>query len=271
VPRGHAIECRINAESPAAGFAPAPGRIERYIEPGGPGIRIDSAAYAGWNIGSDYDSLIGKLIAWGSDRDEARRRMLRALGEYQIDGVPTTVPFFALLLEDPAFVEATYSTAFVEDFTRRRQLEIQTAYDEAAGGPQVSGGAAVTDAAAPLDAADLAVEVNEKLFRVRVFGLPGGTAGPSRRAPTFRTSKGVAFGGPSIPAPMHGIVAEIKVQPGDNVSDGQVVAVIEAMKMMNEVVAHRAGTVSTVDVRAGETVESGMALITFAEPSAPSV
>ncbi|MBV8461220.1 MAG: acetyl-CoA carboxylase biotin carboxylase subunit, partial [Candidatus Eremiobacteraeota bacterium] len=229
VPRGHAIECRINAESPAAGFAPAPGRIARYIEPGGPGIRIDSAAYAGWTIGSDYDSLIGKLIAWGSDRDEARRRMLRALDEYQIEGVPTTAPFLRLLLDDPAFVDATYSTASVEDFMRRRQSEIENVYDAAAARPQVSGVTASTEDTAASDAADLAVEVNEKLFRVRVFGLPAGTAGPSRRAPSFRSSKPVAFGGPSIAAPMHGIVAEIKVQPGDNVRDGQVVAVIEAM------------------------------------------
>ncbi|MBV8263862.1 MAG: ATP-grasp domain-containing protein [Candidatus Eremiobacteraeota bacterium] len=266
VPRGHAIECRINAESPAAGFAPAPGRIARYIEPGGPGIRIDSAAYAGWTIGSDYDSLIGKLIAWGSDRNEARRRMLRALGEYQIEGVPTTAPFLRLLLDDPAFVDATYSTASVEDFVHRRQAEIQNVYESEASRPQASDGATHAESTAPSDATDLAVEVNEKLFRVRVFGLPAGTTGPSRRAPSFRSSKPVAFGGPAIAAPMHGNVAEIKVQPGDNVRDGQVVAVIEAMKMMNEVVAHRAGTVASVDVRAGETVESGMALLTFAEP-----
>ena len=111
--------------------------------------------------------------------------------------------------------------------------------------------------------ADVAVEVNDKLFRVRVFGLPA-TAG-AKRASTFRGPKAVGYGGAHVAAPMHGIVAEIKVQPGDDVVDGQVVAVIEAMKMMNEVVAHRAGKVALINVHAGETVETGAPLIAFAE------
>jgi acetyl-CoA/propionyl-CoA carboxylase biotin carboxyl carrier protein len=263
--RGHAIECRINAESPAAGFAPAPGRIDRYREPGGPGIRIDGAAFAGWRISSDYDSLIGKLIAWGSDREEARRRMLRALDEYVIEGVPTTVPFFRLLLADPAFVQGAYSTASVDDFTHRCDAAIAAAYGVT---PRGGTDSANPDEAIELPSADLAVEVNDKLFRVRVYGLPATSSGAPRRAPRFRGAKEVAYGGASIAAPMHGIVAEIKVRSGDVVSDGQVVAVIEAMKMMNEVIAHRDGTVATVDVRVGDTVESGMALVTFsATPS----
>jgi acetyl-CoA/propionyl-CoA carboxylase biotin carboxyl carrier protein len=268
VPRGHAIECRINAESPAASFAPAPGRIDRYAEPGGPGIRIDSAAYAGWRISSDYDSLIGKLIAWGADREEARRRMLRALGEYLIEGLPTTVPFFRLLLKDPGFVEGAYATDSVDDFIRRCGAQIAAVYDAMPAPPAGTTAPARSGEAVEGSPADLAVEVNDKLFRVRVYGLPAGAGGPSLRAPAFRGAKTVAYGGASILAPMHGIVAEIKVRPRDSVSDGQVVAVIEAMKMMNEVVAHRAGTVATVNVRIGDTVESGMPLVTFDE--APS-
>ena len=262
VPRGHAIECRINAESPAAGFSPMPGRIDTYTAPGGPGIRIDSAAYAGWRIGSDYDSLIGKLIAWGADREEARRRMIGALHEYQIEGLSTTIPFFRLLLDDTVFAHAAYSTASIDDFMRLHHEEVAALEQSATVSTMQTRGEEMADVADP---ADLAVEVNDKLFRVRVYGLPVASAGPSRRPPRFRGSKTVAYGGAAIPAPMHGIVADIKVKAGDEVQDGQVVAVIEAMKMMNEVIAHRSGTIRTVDVRTGDTVESGAPLVTFTD------
>ncbi len=262
VPRGHAIECRINAESPPNAFAPAPGLIQRYVEPGGPGIRVDGAAFAGWRIGSDYDSLIAKLIAWGADREEARERMLRALREYDIEGVVTTIPFYRLLLADPAFVSAAYSTATVDEFIRAHELRISSVY---AGPSSKPSGTSEPYGVADAGPADVAVEVNDKLFHVRVFGLPAASAGTARPAPRFRTSSNVAYGGPAVAAPMHGIVAEIKVQPGDVVSDGQVVAIIEAMKMMNEVIAHRSGRVASISAKPGDTVETGAPLVIFAE------
>jgi acetyl-CoA/propionyl-CoA carboxylase, biotin carboxylase, biotin carboxyl carrier protein len=258
-PRGHAIECRVNAEAPLSGFVPSPGRIARYVEPGGPGIRIDGAAYAGATIGSDYDSLVAKLIAWGSDRDEARRRMLRALGEYVIEGIETTIPFYQSLLADPSFVNADYSTATVDAFVRERREALAVAYHNQRGDSDHARGPSTGQRPA-----ELTVEVNDKQFRVRVFGLEGQGAG-APRARTFERARGVALGGASIEAPMHGIVAEIRVKPGEHVETGQVVAVVEAMKMMNEVIAQRAGTLQTVHVEAGQTVEAGTPLASFVE------
>ncbi|HXW50616.1 MAG TPA: acetyl-CoA carboxylase biotin carboxylase subunit [Candidatus Acidoferrales bacterium] len=258
VPRGHAIECRINAESPVAAFAPSPGRIARYLEPGGPGIRIDGAAFAGATIGSDYDSLVAKLVSWGADREEARRRMLRALGEYAIDGIETTIPFYRLLLEDEGFRSGAYSTAMVEAFVKDRAAELDAAYSS--GAP--------ANAASPAERpADLTVEVNDRQFRVRVFGMPNaGAALP--RARSYQRSRGVSHGGSDVVAPMHGIIAEIRVQPGEKIEPGQVVAVVEAMKMMNEVIAQRAGAVQSVHVVAGQTVEAGTPLVSFANERA---
>jgi acetyl-CoA/propionyl-CoA carboxylase, biotin carboxylase, biotin carboxyl carrier protein len=243
--RGHAIECRINAESPPAAFAPRPGRISRYIEPGGPGIRVDAAAFSGWEIGSDYDSLIAKLIAWGSDREEARERMLRALAEYKIEGVQTTIPFYRLLLADRSFIEQKYTTTTVDAFVKANERVLADMY-ESDGMP-----------------AEVTVEVNEKQFRVRVFGLEGRTQRLPAQPRKYRTRRQVEYGGAAVVAPMHGIVAEVRVAPGDHIQSGHVVAVIEAMKMMNEVVAHRAGTVHAVHGKAGQTVEAGSVLVSL--------
>ncbi len=114
---GHAIECRINAEDPFKNFMPTPGKIEEYRTPGGPGIRIDSHVYAGYEVPKYYDSLIAKLIAWGRNRDEAIARMKRALQEYKIVGVKTTIPFFEKLLEHPDIIKGNYSTKFLENFS----------------------------------------------------------------------------------------------------------------------------------------------------------
>ena len=255
--RGHAIECRINAESPAAGFTPSPGCISAYREPGGPGIRVDGAAFAGWTIGSDYDSLVAKLIAWGVDRKEARSRMLRALAEYVIVGVETTIPFYGLLLADGIFVRGDYSTATVDSFVRDHGRVISSAY---------SGMEQATprdDGPTDESPAALTVEVNDKQYRVTVYGLPAAGGGARRRASKYGRQKSVAYGGSAITAPMHGIIAEIRVKAGDAVADGQVVAVIEAMKMMNEVIAHRAGSVATINVLAGDTIETGSPIITL--------
>lgn len=270
-PHGHAIECRVNAEAPAQSFAPSPGLIDRYREPGGPGIRIDGAAFAGWKIGSDYDSLVAKLVAWGSDREEARIRMLRALAEYSIGGIQTTIPFYRLLLSSPEFTRGDYATTTVESFVQRNAealgsaggATLQSPATGTTGATTHSPPTRVTDAT---DVADVTVEVNDKQFRVRVFGLEGRPAAAAR-ARKYQSARRAFAGGASIVAPMHGIVAEIRVAPGDEIASGQVVAVVEAMKMMNEIIAHRPGTVAAINVKTGETVEAGSSLIFLEERS----
>ena len=253
-PRGHAVECRINAESPALDFRPSAGLITRFDLPAGPGVRVDTAAFAGYAIPQDYDSLIAKLVVWGQDREEARLRMLRALDEVSIEGVDSTVPFLRLLLRDCRFVDGTYATSTVDAFVRERWRELAAAYPE-------PGLISADNGSAPTE---LDVDVNGKRFAVRVHGRPNPAfIGGAVRSLKFRPPKRVDRHRSAVESPMHGIVAEIKVAPGDEVSDGQIIAVVEAMKMMNEIVAHRAGKVRSVDVGPGDAVEAGTGLITF--------
>ncbi len=121
--KGHAIECRINAENPAKGFMPNPGTISGYLAPGGFGVRVDSHVYQDYTIPPYYDSMIGKLICWGRDRNEARRRMYRALKEYVVTGVETTIPFHQAIVEDEVFMSGNFNTGFIEDFYKRKGLE----------------------------------------------------------------------------------------------------------------------------------------------------
>jgi acetyl-CoA/propionyl-CoA carboxylase biotin carboxyl carrier protein len=266
-PRGHAIECRLNAEAPGRDFAPAPGRIVRYVEPGGPGIRVDGAAFAGWEIGADYDSLIAKLVAWGADREEARTRMLRALREYLVDGVETTIPLYQLLIADPAFRSGEYTTATVAEFLEHHAAALREP-ESAGAGPSASSPSAG-------GVQTLTVEVEGKRFTVTVAGLqsrapaaPGasGRVAPMQGAPR---AEGGHQGHLAVTSPMHGIVAELRVKPGDAVVPGQVVAVIEAMKMMNEVTARAPGVVLSVAAQVGQTVERGTTLVTLGDGSRP--
>ncbi|MBC5827545.1 MAG: acetyl-CoA carboxylase biotin carboxylase subunit [Candidatus Eremiobacteraeota bacterium] len=258
--RGHAIECRINAESPAHEFRPSAGTITHYRAAGGPGVRVDSAAFAGATIPPDYDSLISKLCVWGENRQEARQRMLRALDESVVTGVETTIPFSRWLLEQPAFVSGHYDTSTVEELVRARSGAVAAAFaetpDAALQAPRSGDGAGPEP---------LTVEVDGRRFTVRVYGAQA-SSGPAQKANSrFKSPKKAAQSGTSVPAPMHGLVAEIRVGPGDAVVDGQVVAIIEAMKMMNEVVAHQAGIVGSVVVKLGDTVNAGASLLNFAE------
>ena len=118
--RGHAIECRINAEDPERGFMPAPGQINGYVAPGGYGVRVDSHVYSGYTIPTYYDSMIAKLICWAPNREQARRRMYRALKEYVITGVKTTLPFYQDIIEDPVFTKGKFDTGFLEDYQNRK-------------------------------------------------------------------------------------------------------------------------------------------------------
>jgi acetyl-CoA/propionyl-CoA carboxylase biotin carboxyl carrier protein len=249
--RGHAIEVRINAEDPARNFRPAPGTLTSYAEPGGFGVRVDSAAYAGMTITADYDSLIAKLIVWGRDRDEARLRLGRALDEYRIAGVPTTLPLLRALVDYPPVVATAYGTQTLEPFAATL-----AAPDGAGDAPA---------APAPADDGTIRVEVNERLFRVRFVDLPlaRGAVRPSPGAKGGTPRGGGAVQGNDVLAPMHGVVVELPRAAGADVAAGDVVAVIEAMKMMNEIRAHRAGRIAAVHVVPGATVEARARLVTL--------
>ena len=257
--RGHAIEVRVNAEDPAQNFRPAPGVVERYKEPGGFGVRVDSAAYPGCEITPDYDSMIAKLIVRGRDREETLARLGRAIDEYVITGVPTTLPLLRALVDFGPVRDASYGTATLEPF----------AATLAAAG---SNGA--IPALRPVTDDDtVRVEVNGRLFSVRFVDLPlprgvaaprragGAKALPKKGGPARASS---AAAGNDVISPMHGVVVEIPIATGAKVAEGDVVAVIEAMKMMNEIRAHRSGSVATIHVAPGATVEARTPLITLA-------
>ena len=260
---GFAIEGRVNAEDPADNFRPAPGTITAYKEPGGLGVRVDSAAYPGYTISPDYDSMIAKLIVWAPTRAQAIARLARAIDEYQIEGVPTTLPLLRALCDEPSVQNASYGTATLEQFASSKfQTPSSASLSMVTLG---SGGGAETSTPQ-----ELRVEVNDKLYKVRVFDLPErGAATPTkngagRLAPSAAgKKKTTSASGNAVVSPMHGVVVEMKVAAGDAIAEGQVVAIVEAMKMMNEIRAHKAGTVSTVHAKAGDTVEARAALITI--------
>jgi acetyl-CoA/propionyl-CoA carboxylase biotin carboxyl carrier protein len=258
--RGHAIEVRVNAEDPAQGFRPAPGTIVSYAEPGGLGVRVDAAARAGTTISADYDSMIAKLIVWAPTRAAAQARLRRAIDEYRIAGVPTTLGFLRALNETEAVKSGHYGTATLEAFA-------------ATWSPAAAAESAPEAPASATPSDDVVrVEVDGKLFRVRLLDRPAASAAsgtgsalappPKRSGP--RASNGRAPSGNDVVSPMHGAIVELSVAAGDEVAEGQVVAVIEAMKMMNEIRAHRAGSVATVHVQKGTTVEAFAPLVTLA-------
>jgi acetyl-CoA/propionyl-CoA carboxylase biotin carboxyl carrier protein len=259
--RGHAIEVRVNAEDPAQNFRPAPGTISAYREPGGLGVRVDAAAALGTTISPDYDSMIAKLIVWAPDRAAARARLRRAIDEYAIGGVPTTLGFLRALNDEPTVADGTYGTATLEAFA--------ATWAPANG---LAAGPGAESAAASSAADDVTrVEVNGKLFAVRLIDRPAARGGPAParrpavpKAPAGRAKNGRVASGNDIVSPMHGVVVEISAAAGDDVEQGQVVAVIEAMKMMNEIRAHRAGSVSEVVATVGSTVEANAPLLKLA-------
>jgi acetyl-CoA/propionyl-CoA carboxylase, biotin carboxylase, biotin carboxyl carrier protein len=252
--RGHSIEVRINAEDPSQNFRPAPGTLTRYEEPGGFGVRVDSAAFPGFTITPDYDSMIAKLIVWGRDRNESLERLGRAIDEYRISGVPTTLPLLRALVDFAPVVDASYSTQTLEPFAASLGA---AAGVEADTGPLTG---------LPLDDS-IRVEVNDKLFRVRFVDLPMSARGarqPGKAISKPGAARKATAQGNDIVAPMHGVVVELPLPEGASVASGDVVAVIEAMKMMNEIRAHKDGTIAKLHVPTGTTVEARTPLITLA-------
>jgi acetyl-CoA/propionyl-CoA carboxylase, biotin carboxylase, biotin carboxyl carrier protein len=249
--RGWAIECRINAEAAHKKFAPAPGAITSYREPAGPGVRVDSGVEAGSEVTPMYDPMVAKLIVWDVDREHATRRMLRALDEYEIGGLTTLIPFHKALLASRQWIDGETCRDLMED----RDWLKTTAPAEAA--PP-----AEAESAAELVARDYKVEVSGKLFDVKVIGeAAAGVAAPAGgKKPPKRERKAGGGGGSSsesLVSPLQGTVFKVAVEQGAEVAEGDLICVIEAMKMENEIVAHRAGKVTSLKVTEGAAVSSG--------------
>jgi acetyl-CoA/propionyl-CoA carboxylase biotin carboxyl carrier protein len=268
--RGHAIECRINAEDPANGFRPSPGLITKFNRPDGFGVRVDAGYDAGLEVSQYYDNLTAKLVTWGNDREIARRRMLRALGEFEIEGVRTTIPAQMALLAEPAFIEAKHSTKWLEEEVDPELLGSGAA---AAASAAPAADTSADSGAEPLIARTVPVEVNGRRFDVKVWlpespqlpagggasaGAKGGRAGRARSA---AGGAGGAAGSGEVVSPMQGTIVKTLVSVGDEVELGQGVVVLEAMKMENHITAEKAGTVSEVRVSAGDTVGTGDVLV----------
>src|SRR5215204_4962894 len=249
---GHAIECRINAEDPSNGFLPSPGRITGYAEPGGPGVRVDSSVEAGSDVVGLYDPLVAKLCAHGVDREHARRRMLRALGEYRIEGVTSLLGFHQALLEHPCFAEGETCHGIVESEELAQRAEEFSHQATTVSGPSDGAGTRERVVNAELDG---------RRFELKLH-LPEPPHAELARRRRERVAAGAHHGAArdAVVSPMQGTVLAVEVADGDDVLPGQVLCVVEAMKMENEITAHRAGRVTELSVEAGQAVKTGQVI-----------
>ena len=248
-PRGHAIEFRINGEDPGMNFMPAPGTITRYVEPAGAGIRVDSGVRAGNVVGGQFDSMLAKLIVTGEDRDEAIQRARRALAEYEVAGLPTVIPFHQAVLNDPAFIgdgeRFDVYTRWIEEEFNNTIPPYQDSDDE---GDE------------PGAKRTYAVEIDGRRIEV---ALPSSLVigNGAKRKSKKRRSSGAALSGDAVPAPMQGTVVKVNVAEGDTVNEGDILLVLEAMKMENPVKAHKSGTVKGLAAEQGEQVNKNAVLL----------
>ncbi len=266
--RGHAIECRINAEVAAKNFAPAPGQIGAYREPSGPGVRVDSGVGPGSEISPMYDPMVAKLIVWDADRDQATARMLRALGEYEIGELRTLIPFHRALLASEQWQRAETCRDLVED---RAWLKATDQPDQ----PPTTDGE--DEEAGEKVQRSYLVEVSGRRFDVRVIGeppaitAPGAAAanGTTARRPPRRAERsgGGGGGGDALVSPIQGTVLKVGVEPGAAVEEGALIAVVEAMKMENEITAHKSGTVAELPIAVGASVATGDTLAVITSPA----
>jgi acetyl-CoA/propionyl-CoA carboxylase biotin carboxyl carrier protein len=259
--RGHAIECRINAEDASKNFAPAPGTIGAYREPAGPGVRVDSGVEAGSEISPMYDPMVAKLIVWDVDREQATARMLRALREYQIEGLKTLLPFHEALLQTDQWANAETARDLIGDREWLKSLAF----------PKPEKPAEAAEEPETLEQT-YTVEVSGKRFEVKVIGPPLAGAQPNgavpmvpaaRKPPRRAGGGGVSSNGQgdALISPLQGTVLKVAVEKGASVEEGTLVAVIEAMKMENEITAHKSGTVTELPISAGAPVATGDTLV----------
>jgi acetyl-CoA/propionyl-CoA carboxylase, biotin carboxylase, biotin carboxyl carrier protein len=245
-PRGHAIEFRINGEDPGRGFLPTPGTVTRWRPPAGPGVRLDAGVEQGSVVGGAFDSLLAKLIVSGADRRQALERSRRALDEFEVEGLATVLPFHRLVVREPAFAEEfAVHTGWIEAEQERWDLPAQPA------------------PATPEEAAErerVVVEVGGRRLEVTLPAGLGAAPGPARRParlPSAQPSTGEPAGEDALVAPMEGTVVKVAVDDGQQVSEGDLVVVLEAMKMEQPLTAHRAGTVAGLEVEVGAKLTSG--------------
>lgn len=249
-PRGHAFEFRINGEDAAAGFMPAPGTIVKYSEPAGPGVRVDSGVVEGSVIGGQFDSMLAKLIVWGPDRETALRRSARALAEYQVEGLPTVLPFDRAIVADPAFTAENGSfdvyTKWIEEAWDNQLTPHDDSTDAEVGTPEAS--------------QVHTVEIDGRRIEVALpatFGITGARKRKKRKGAGAKA----AVSGDAVTAPMQGTVIKVNVEEGQEVEEGDIVLVLEAMKMENPVKAHKSGTVTGLAVEAGSSTTKGAQLL----------
>ncbi len=253
--RGHSIEFRINGEDPGRGFLPAPGILDVWQLPAGPGVRVDTGFEAGDVIGGNFDSLLAKLIVTGKDRQQAIERSRRALEEFKVEGIATALTFHRVVVSDPAFAPADPETPFT---VHTRWIE--TEFDN-----QIPAYTATGDTADdPAARNNVVVEVNGKRLEVSLpaeFSMSGGgTAGAAPSAKKRERKKAAAATGDSVTAPMQGTIVKVEVTEGQVVAAGDLIVVLEAMKMEQPLTAHKAGTVSALNAEVGATVQSGTTL-----------
>ncbi|MEB3283866.1 MAG: biotin carboxylase N-terminal domain-containing protein [Candidatus Sericytochromatia bacterium] len=263
-PEGWAIQVRLNAEDPSANYRPTPGYLSRYVRPEGPGVRLDGAAYEGWTIPSAYDSMIAKLITWGSDRSEAIARMRRALKETIIEGVPTTLPLHQVIMDNAIFAHGDFSTRFLQDcLNEAEQARIKENID-----PTVAEGPSTE-----VTPRTFSLEVNRQRFEVILRDPQASLVATvpvhsnARRPAPSGASKGRttahAEAGNAVKAPMMSRVVKVCVAEGESIAAGQLVAVVEAMKMESELHSPQAGVVERINCQAGDTVQAGQVIVSL--------
>ncbi|MHA6792856.1 acetyl/propionyl/methylcrotonyl-CoA carboxylase subunit alpha [Pseudonocardia bannensis] len=252
-PRGHSIEFRINGEDAGRNFLPAPGTVTSIAYPAGPGVRVDAGVEAGSVIGGQFDSLLAKLIVTGSDRAQALERSRRALAEFQVEGMATVLPFHRIVVDDPAFA-ATEE----KDFTVHTRW-IETEWDNTV--EPFTGGEGAESDESPRQT--VVVEVGGRRLEVSLPGDlalgGGGSAGAAKAPPRKRGGGkgGAKVSGDSVTAPMQGTIIKVAVSDGDTVSAGDLIVVLEAMKMENPVTAHKDGTITSLSAESGSSVSQG--------------
>jgi acetyl-CoA/propionyl-CoA carboxylase biotin carboxyl carrier protein len=260
-PHAHSIEFRINGEDAGRGFLPQPGTVSVYRPPSGPGVRVDSGLIEGDTIAGAFDSLIAKLIVTGRDRQQALERSRRALAEFDVEGMPTVIPFHRKVVADPAFAPADADQPF-SIYTRWIETEFVNDI------PPYAGPHADADGSESEERQRITVEVGGKRLEVVLPGGlslgsgNGGGAGATKKAPkrSGGAKKGVAASGDSLTAPMQGTIVKILVDEGQSVAEGDLVLVLEAMKMEQPIKAHRAGVVTGMAAEVGATVSNGAVL-----------
>jgi acetyl-CoA/propionyl-CoA carboxylase biotin carboxyl carrier protein len=254
--RGHSIEFRINGEDAGRNFLPQPGTVTRFEPPTGPGVRLDSGVVSGSVIGGAFDSMLAKLIVTGADRQQAIQRARRALAEFVVEGLPTVLPFHSAVVSDPAFAPEDPK----EPFTVHTRW-IETEFDNRI--EPWSGGTAESEDEEPRET--VVVEVGGKRLEVSLpagFGAGAAAAPAAKKAPRRAGGgkAGGAAGGDTLASPMQGTIVKVAVEEGQQVEAGDLVVVLEAMKMEQPINAHKAGTVTSLDAEVGRTVTSGAAI-----------